>query len=347
MKLPPHRLIPSLRRPASRWVARLAIMLLLPILAAGCLSEKKDNGASTPAPPGAPAVATSSGKTHLVGFAQANSQDPWRQVQNASLRAAATRYPDVKLEIEDAHQDSNTQISQIDTFVANHVEVLMVSANEAAPLTAKVGEVYDKHIPVILMERAINSDKYTTLIGGDNRKIGEMAGDFLNKRLNGKGGYVEIMGIADATPTKDRSGGFHTVVDKIPGLRKVDSYVCNYKRDEAIKYMQNFLQTKKPFDAVYAHNDEMALGAMIAMKNAGMDPKKVAIIGIDGVQKEAIQAVMDGDLAATFKYPWLGDEAMKAAHDILTGQKVEKRITPRTEMVTKENAADYMKRLPQ
>src|SRR5205085_5004107 len=134
-------------------------------------------------------------------------RDPWRQVQNASLKAAVLKYPDMKLDIADAHQDSNAQIGQIDNFVTNKVDLLLVSANEAAPLTPKVGEVYDKHIPVILMERAINSDKYTTLIGGDNRKIGQMAGDYLAKRLNGKGGYVEIMGVADATPTKDRSGG--------------------------------------------------------------------------------------------------------------------------------------------
>ena len=331
----------TMPHPLSRRFALLALGLtLLP----GCLNEKKPDEAA-PTSPGQ-AAAPAAGKKFKVGFAQANSQDPYRQVQNASLQAAAATYPDIDFTMADAHQDSNTQIGQIDTFVTNKVDLLMVSPNEAAPLTPKVGEVYDKKIPVILMERGIDSDKYTTLIGGDNVQIGKMAGDFLVKKLNGKGTYVEIKGIADATPTKDRSGGFHSVVDKTPAIKLVDSYVCNYKREEAIKYMENLLQKKTPFDAVYAHNDEMALGAMIAMKNAGVDPKTKVIIGIDGVQEEAIRAIIDGTMSATFKYPWLGEEAMKAAHDILTGQSVPKRITPETEMVTKDNAQDYLNRLP-
>jgi ribose transport system substrate-binding protein len=329
--------------PLSRRIALLSLGLAL-LLLPGCLNEKKSD--ESPATGTGQTAAPAGGKKFKVGFAQANSQDPYRQVQNASLLAAAQKYPDIDFSMADAHQDSNAQIGQIDNFVTNRVDLLMVSPNEAAPLTPKVGEVYDKKIPVILMERGINSDKYTTLIGGNNVQIGTMAGDFLVKRLNGKGTYVEIKGIADATPTKDRSGGFHSVVDKATGIKLVDSYVCNYKRDEAIKYMENLLQKKTPFDAVYAHNDEMALGAMIAMKNAGIDPKGKVIIGIDGVQEESIRAILDGTMSATFKYPWLGEDAMQAAHDILTGKPVAKRITPDTEMVTKDNAQDYLNRLP-
>jgi len=327
----------------TRRILLAASLCLLPL--AGCLNEHKSGtGVETgTATSGKGTAATHRSK---VGFAQANSQDPYRQVQNASLKAAEEKYPDIDFSISDAHSDSNTQISQIDDFVTNKVDLLMVSPNEAAPLTPKVEEVYDKGTPVILMERGIDSDKYTTLIGGDNVEIGKMAGDFLVKKLNGKGAYVEIKGIADATPTKDRSGGFHTVVDKSTGLKLTDSYVCNYKREEAITYMTNFLQKKKPFDAVYAHNDEMALGAIIAMKNAGVDPKTKIVIGIDGVQAEAIRAILSGELAATFKYPWLGEEAMQTAHEILTGKTVLKRITPTTEMVTKDNAQVYLNRLP-
>ncbi len=90
----------------------------------------------------------------------------------------------------------------------------------------------------------------------------------------------------------------------------------------------------------------MALGAMIALQNAGIDPKTKVIIGIDGVQEEVIKAILDGKISATFKYPWLGEEAMQAAHAILTGKKVDKKITPPTEMVTKENAQAYLDKLP-
>jgi ribose transport system substrate-binding protein len=314
------------------------------LLLGGCLNDKKPETPSEAE--GGKSGAAAPAKRYKIGFAQANSQDPWRQVQNASLQAAAAKHPEIELKIQDARQDSAAQISQIDTFVTDKTDLLLVSANEAAPLTPKVGEVFDKKIPVLLMERGINSDKYTALIGGDNVQIGRMAGQYLVKTLKSKGNYVEIKGVADATPTKDRSGGFHEAVDKEAGLKLADSFVCNYKRDEAIKYVENLIQSKKPFDAIYAHNDEMALGAMIALKNAGVDPKTKIIIGIDGVQAEAIEAVEKGEMSATFKYPWLGEEAIQTALDVLGGKSVPKKITPDTEMVTKENAQDYLKRLP-
>lgn len=317
---------------------KIAVMGILAFALTGCLQEKKDQAA--------PVAGTATGKVYKVGFAQANSQDPWRQVQNASIRAADGKFPDIEVQIQDAAQDSSKQIGQIDTFLTSKVDLMLVSANEAAPLTPKVGEVFDKGIPVILMERGINSDKYTTLIGGDNVQIGRMAGEFLVKQTGGSGAYVEIKGVADATPTKDRSAGFHEVVDKSPGWKLAESYVCNYKREEAIKYVENLIQKKTPFDAIYAHNDEMALGAMIAMKNAGIDPKSKIIIGIDGVQEEAIKAIIAGEMTATYKYPWLGEEALQAAHDILTGKTVEKKITPATEEVTKVNAQAYLDKLP-
>jgi ribose transport system substrate-binding protein len=323
---------------------RTVALALLVFGISGCLQEKKE-GAAVPAG-ASPGKEGAVGKVYRVGFAQANSQDPWRQVQNASIRAADEKYADIEVQIQDAAQDSSKQIGQIDNFLTTKADLMLVSANEAAPLTPKVGEVFDKGIPVILMERGINSDKYTTLIGGDNVAIGRMAGQFLVDKTGGNGTYVEIKGVADATPTKDRSAGFHEVADKAPGLKIAESYVCNYKREEAIKYVENLIQKKTPFDAIYAHNDEMALGAMIAMKNAGLDPKSKIIIGIDGVQEEAIKAIIAGEMSATFKYPWLGEEALKAAHDILTGKTVEKKITPETEMVTKENAQAYLDKLP-
>ena len=320
--------------------SKLGIIFAIATVAlTGCLQEKKDASTTT-------GDRAAGGKKYKVGFAQANSQDPWRQVQNASIRGAAAKYPDIEVTIQDAAQDSSKQISQIDNFLTNKMDLLLVSANEAAPLTPKVGEVFDKGVPVILMERGINSDKYTTLIGGDNVEIGRMAGQYLVDQWEDKRNYVEIKGVADATPTKDRSAGFHEVVDKSPNLKLAEAYVCNYKRDEAIKYVENLIQKKTPFDAIYAHNDEMALGAMIALKNAGVDPKSKIIIGIDGVQEEAIKAILAGEMSATFKYPWLGDEAMQAAHDILTGKTVDKKITPPTEMVTKENAQAYLDKLP-
>lgn len=333
---------------------------LIPLIAVltGCVNNEQEKTTTPPAPPNTTVTApsaggpdksapTTEGKHFVVGFAQANSKDPYRQVQNAALKKAAETYPDITLDIQDAADNSETQIGQIETFLTKKVDLLLVSPNEAAPLTPVIGKVYDAHIPVVLMERGINSDKYTAWIGGDNKEIGEEAGKFVIDRTKGDAKIVEIEGKADATPTKDRSDGFHDAIHKSPDLVVVDHYNCDYQREPARKYMENLLQKHTDFNVIYAHNDEMALGAILALKAAGKDPKNYIIVGIDGVQKEAIQAIQAGEMSATFKYNWLGQEALDTAHKILTGSTVEKKIILSTELVTKDNAADYLAHLPQ
>jgi ribose transport system substrate-binding protein len=291
-------------------------------------------------------VSSTSGKHYSVGFAQANSKDPYRQVQNAALKEAAKSYPDITLTIQDAADNNETQIGQVETFLTQKIDLLLISPNEATPLTPVVEKVFDAKIPVVLMERGINSDKYTTWLGGNNKDIGKQAGEFLIKASKGQGKIVEIMGKAGATPTNDRHQGFTDAIKAAPGLKVVDSYNCNYQREPAQTYMENVLQKHTDFNIIYAHNDEMALGAVKALKAAGKDPKKYIIIGIDGVQEEVVKAIMAGDMTTTFEYNWLGKEAMDTAHKILTGSTVDHKISLPTELVTKENAADYLAHLP-
>ncbi len=313
---------------------------------AGCMKDeaKKPDAAATNG--GAPAAAGASAKHFRVGFAQANSKDPYRQVQNAALKEAAKTYPDITLDIQDASDNNETQINQVETFLNEKIDLLLISPNEAAPLTPVVGKVFDAKIPVVLMERGINSEKYTAWLGGDNKDIGKQAGEFLIKASGGKGKIVEVMGRAGATPTNDRHQGFTDAIAKSPGLKVVDSYNCNYQREPAQTYMENVLQKHTDFNIIYAHNDEMALGAIKALKAAGKDPSKYIIIGIDGVQEEVVKAIQANEMSATFEYNWLGKEALDAAHKILTGSTVERKISLPTLLVTKENAADYLAHLP-
>lgn len=315
---------------------------------AGCMHE--DAKSPTSVQPNQGAAQSSSpptGSKHFtVGFAQANSKDPYRQVQNAALKEAAKAYPDITLNIQDAADNSETQIGQVETFVTQKIDLLLISPNEATPLTPVVEKVFDSKIPVVLMERSITSDKYTAWLGGDNKDIGRQAGEYLIKASKGQGKIVEIMGKAGATPTNDRHLGFTNAIGAAPGLKVVDSYNCNYQREPAQTYMENVLQKHTDFNIIYAHNDEMALGAVKALKAAGKDPKKYIIIGIDGVQEEVVKAIMAGDMTATFEYNWLGKEAMETAHKILTGSTVPHKLSLPTELVTKDNAADYLAHLP-
>jgi ribose transport system substrate-binding protein len=321
------------------------------VLISGCINDKNANsGGSAPTPaPSAGGGATAppaGGKKFVVGFAQANSKDPWRQVQNASLKEAVKQFPEIDLKEQDAANDNQTQIGQVETFLTQKVDLLLISPNESAPLTDAVGKVYDAKIPVVLMDRAIESDKYTTFLGGDNKDIGKQAGEYIVQKSGGKGSIVEIYGKSAATPTRDRHDGFAGAIAGSPGLKVVDHQDCGYERNAARTYMENVLQKHTPFTIIYAHNDEMALGAIAALKAAGKDPKQYIIVGIDGVQEEAINAIKAGEMSATFKYPWLGPEAIQTAHDILAGKQVPKKQTLPTERVTVENADAYLAKLP-
>lgn len=319
----------------------IAASLLLGLAACNKGSEEASNNPSTPSTTGS----APSGEKPLVLFAQANSQDPWRQVFDADTKAAAEKYStEMAFEEQDAEDDPTKQISVIETFLVKKPKVLLVSPVTEAVQSA-TDKAFDAGIPVILLDRSVPGDKYTAYVGGDNKEIGKAAGEFMAKKLNGKGIVLMIQGIAGAPPTKDRAAGFMEAIAKYPGITILAGDDCGYQRAKAQSYMETFLQKKQPFDAVYAHNDEMAIGAFMAMQ-AGNVPKKV-IVGIDGCQKEVVDMIKEGKLDATFTYPQPGPKAIELAADILKGKlPTEKKILLPTEMVTKENADAFLSAHP-
>lgn len=308
-------------------------LLIVGLALAGCNSGGGDTAANTPS-------SGDSGKP-LVVFSQANSGDPWRQMFDRDIKDAAAKHAGhFSYEQTSAQDDPAIQISNIETALVKKPKVLLVSA-----ATEAVGPAVDKAKEqgafVITLDRGIPGDKWDVHIGGDNREIGRKAGEYLVQRLNGKGTILMIRGIADAAATKDRLGGFMEVVSKSPGIVVIEGDDCGYNRAKAQTFMENFLQSKRPFDAVYAHNDEMAIGALQAMEAAGT-PKKI-IVGIDGCQKEVIDLIKAGKLDATFKYPGPGPKGIEVAADFLAGKSpTEKNIVLPTELVTKDNADAYM-----
>jgi len=282
----------------------------------------------------------------LVAFAQANSQDPWRQVFDKDIQAAADQHKsEFSFEKQEAQDDVSKQVSEIETLMVKKPKVLLVSpVSEAAQ--EEVGKAHDAGAFVILLDRAVPGDKWDVYVGGDNKDIGRQAGEYMVKRLNGKGTILMIRGIADATATKDRGDGFMEVMKKNPGITVIQGDDCGYQRAKAQTFMENFLQSKKPFDAVYAHNDEMAIGAYLAMKAANA-PKKI-IVGIDGCQKEMVNYIKDGSIDATFAYPQPGPKGIEiAAAYLKDGTKpADKKVLLPTEMVTKDTADGYMKEHP-
>jgi ribose transport system substrate-binding protein len=285
------------------------------------------------------------GEKPLVAFAQANSKDPWRQVFDKDIKDAADKHAsEFDFDEQSADDDVSKQISQIETLMVKHPKVLLVSpVTEAAE--QEIGTAHDAGALVILLDRSVPGNKWDVYIGGDNYDIGLQAGEYMAKRLNGKGTVLMIQGIADADPTKKRGGGFMDAMKKYPGITVIQGDDCGYQRAKAQTYMENFLQSKKPFDAVYAHNDEMAIGAYLAMKAANT-PKKI-IVGIDGCQKEVVQYIKDGSIDATFRYPQPGAAGIDIAEDFLKGKKPQSnKVLLPTEMVTKDTADKFLSEHP-
>ncbi|MBC7328146.1 substrate-binding domain-containing protein [bacterium] len=279
-------------------------------------------------------------KKWLIGFSQSTMIDPWRINMLKQMQDAVEEHKDeIDFIYTDAKNDNNKQIADVQDLVTRGIDLLIISPREAEPLTPIVSEVYRKGIPVITLDRNITTSDYTCFIGASNLEIGRKAGERMVKELGGKGVVVEIEGILGATPTIERSKGFHEVVDKYKDIKVVLKRPADYLREPARKIMEDALQAFKKIDGVYAHNDEMALGALAAAKAVGKD-KGLVIIGIDG-QKEAFKAIMRGEMTATYIYPNGSKEAIETALKILKGEKVPKHISLPTVEVTKENVEKY------
>jgi ribose transport system substrate-binding protein len=278
----------------------------------------------------------------LVGFSQCNLAEPWRQAMNAAVEQEAKNHADIRIICADAHQDNDEQVSQIRSFLSQKIDLLMVSPNEAAPLTPVIKEVFDARIPVIVIDRAILGDSYTCFVGGDNKVIGRQAGEFIAEVLNGKGNIVEIKGLAGSPPAVDRSVPMREVLSHHPDIKIIAEFEARWLRDDANQQFPSVLQAHEDIDLVYAHNDPMAMGAYLAAKNVGRE-KDIIFVGVDGLPGSdgGAKMVLDGVLRSTFYYPNCGKEAVQIAAKILHGEKVDQTISLDTPIITKENAQQF------
>jgi ribose transport system substrate-binding protein len=325
-----------------KWLFTVMV-LILSISLAACSSSNETSSGTKSTKGGDKG---SSKKTFLIGMSQANLGEPWRVAMNDQIKAAADQHPELKVVFADAAQDNSKQIADVENFIQQKVDLLIISPNEAKPLTAVVKKAYDAGIPVIVLDRKVEGDSYTQWIGGDNKLIGKKAGEFVAKMLGDKGGnVVEIKGLEGATPQQERHDGFLEGISSNPNIKIIASQNADWLKDKAVTVMDSILQANKHIDVVYGHNDPSAEGAYISAKNANrVDEMK--FIGIDGLPTPdgGIKAVMEGRLAATYVYPTGGKEAIDSAIKILEKhEQVEKTEILDTVEVTKDNAEQVYK----
>jgi len=274
----------------------------------------------------------------VIGMSQCNLGEPWRVQMNADLAAAAKKHPNVTLVFKDAQNDSLRQRAQVEELAAAHIDVLVISPKEAAPLTKPVAEVFRQKIPVIVLDRAVEGDEFTAFIGADNQRIGREAGKLVQKLAGEQANVVELEGLMTSTPGQDRHKGFRDGLElaQHPGLKVVFEADMAWLEPNARKEMESALAAHKKIDLVYAHNDPGAHGAYLAAKAAGRE-HEMKFVGIDALPQEGVRYVKDGILDATFAYPTGGAEAIDMALELVAGKTVPHHVTLGTRLYTKAN----------
>ena len=277
-------------------------------------------------------------KRFVVGVSQC-SEDTWRDKLNEELRIAATYY-DVDLQIKSANDDVRLQTEQINRFVEEGVDLLVVAPGQVS-ISPAIDKAYEKGIPVIVFDRQTHSDKYTAYIGANNHEIGASMAEFMANANTAGTKVVELCGLSSSSPAIERDAGFDSVAAHRPNIDIVKKVYADWTEEGAYHVMDSLLSTPYPaFNCLFAHNDRMAMGARRAVVKHGIDPKTIKLCGIDAMPQQGggMQLVAEGKLFASSIYPTRGDEVMRLAMKILTHKPYDRENRLSSALVTEANA---------
>ncbi len=281
---------------------------------------------------------TSGKKTYVIGVSQC-SEDSWRMKLNDELRDATYLHDNVELHVVSADDNDKHQIRQINAFMNEDVDLLIVSPNQMNTVTPAIDRAYDSGIPVVLFDRKTDSGKYTAFVGADNEKIGRTIGEYIATRLGGKGTVVEIRGLEGSSPAIERHKGFVSAIRKYPGIRLLASESGTWLQQSGDSVAAKMFARGIVPDYVFGQNDRMAHGAWLAARRCGLEGR-IRFVGIDALPGEGggIELVRDGVLDASYIYPTRGDIVMQQALSILEGRPYERDLYMKAALVTKDNA---------
>ena len=280
----------------------------------------------------------SKSKKMVIGVSQC-SDDAWRDKMNMEMLHETALHSNLELIVLSAKDSNEEQIDHIQQLIDQQVDLLIISPNEAAPLTPIVEKAYDLGFPVLLVDRKILSDRYTAFIGADNFTIGQEVGTYVSTILKQAGAVLEIKGLEGSTPAIDRHQGFYSTTSRWPDLKVVESLDAEWSEDVAYEKTLVYLRNHKQLDLIFAHNDRMASGAFKAAKELGVQDS-ILFVGIDALPGEegGIEKVLRKELTATFIYPTGGDRIIQLALKILNDESYEKNNPLVTAVVDLTNA---------
>jgi signal transduction histidine kinase/AraC-like DNA-binding protein len=256
----------------------------------------------------------------------------------AGMKKELSFYPDVAFRLKDAHDNSARQVQHIRDFLHEGIDLLIVSANEAEPVTPVVEEAFNRGIPVVILDRRTTSKLYTAYVGGNNLAVGEAAGRYVGSLLRGRGQVLEVLGAAGSSPAFDRHAGFVRGLAAYPNLHLVAQVPSDWERPSVLRRLPAVLRAHPDVNLIFAHNDRTALGAYQVCKQLGLD-RRIPIIGVDGLTgpRGGIQLVQDGVLKATLLYPPGGEEAIRTAMRILRHEPFAKENMLSTMVIDSTN----------
>ena len=283
-------------------------------------------------------------KKLVVGFPQIDENQPWRTAESDSFKSEAKNF-NIELKYVNAEDSQANQIKAIRSFIAQGVDAIVLPPKVETGWEPVLKEAKKAKIPVFLVDRGLKTDDpslYVTLLASDFVYEGEQAAKWLAKATNGKANIVELQGTTGAAPAIDRKKGFEAGIKAFPGMKIIKSQDGNFTPEGGKQLMEAFLKAEgKSINAVYAHNDGMALGAIQAIEEAGLKPgKDIIIVSIDGI-KDAFQAMVDGKLNCTVECtPLLGAPTYKAIREHMAGKKLPRWIKSNDQTFPAEVAKD-------
>ena len=322
----------------------LALLLALGLLALGLAGCRKDEGGTGG---GTASGGGTAGRKMRVGFSQTEEDGPWRIAESKSMRDEAAKRG-YELVYTNARGATAQQVSDLEDLIAQRVDAIFLAPREAKGYEGPLQAAKEAGIPVILIDRELEGPKagtdYVTFIGSNFIEEGQRAGEWLAKQSNGKAGIIELLGTAGSSVANDRRQGFADAIKSHPGMKILAAQDGNFNRAQGQKVMESLIQAHgKSITAVYAHNDEMALGAIQALRSANMNPgKDVLVVSVDG-QRSALEAIQKGEMNATVECnPRFGPAAFDTFEKFKRGEQIPSKIINTDRFYDASNVAQFI-----
>lgn len=263
--------------------------------------------------------------------------DEWRDVMNSEMKRELAFHPEVKLETIESFSNTEKQVEQLQALAKQKIDLLIITPNEAKPLTAAIEEIYKAGIPVILVDRKTDSEQYSAFIGADNYEIGKTAGKFLASQFKGGGNIIEVQLEMTSSPATERNRGFKDAITATPNLRIIEALETKNGLKDINTNIPRILKEHPETNIIFSHTDFLAVTAYAAAQKEGKS-KNLFFVGIDAIPvTKGIQDVKNGVLNATLLYPTGGAEAIQTAVKILKKQPFEKETKLLTNVITSDN----------